>query len=133
MSAAGLFGITYGCRFNIDSSGNAYLALDDLTSGNTVASSGIDLFDNVWHNVVATENGITGNIHIDTSLNTGSNAMLWYGTTRWPTNGASIGRDQNDVVYFLSGSVAVARIYNRVLSQAEITQNYDALKGRFGL
>jgi hypothetical protein len=33
----------------------------------------------------------------------------------------------------LTGRVAVAQVYNRVLSQAEITQNFNAQKGRFGL
>ena len=31
------------------------------------------------------------------------------------------------------GSLGVIRLYNRVLSQAEITQNYDATKGLYGL
>ena len=31
------------------------------------------------------------------------------------------------------GRIANAQIYNRVLSSSEITQNYNALKGRFGL
>ena len=31
----------------------------------------------------------------------------------------------------LDGKVATCRIYNRVLSDAEVLQNYNALKGRF--
>jgi hypothetical protein len=34
---------------------------------------------------------------------------------------------------YLQGDVAIARIYNRALSAAEITQNFDAQKARFGL
>ena len=34
---------------------------------------------------------------------------------------------------YLSGSIAVTQIYNRALTQAEITQNYNATKTRFGL
>ena len=34
--------------------------------------------------------------------------------------------------YFV-GKIANAKIYNKALSQAEVTQNYNALKGRFGL
>jgi len=34
---------------------------------------------------------------------------------------------------FFDGTIAVVRMYNRVLSQSEITQNYNAQKGRFGL
>lgn len=31
------------------------------------------------------------------------------------------------------GNVAIAQVYNRALSQIEITRNYNSLKGRFGL
>ena len=34
---------------------------------------------------------------------------------------------------YLSGSVATVKLYNRVLSATEITQNYNAQKSRFGL
>jgi len=33
----------------------------------------------------------------------------------------------------LAGDWAVCKIYNRALSAAEITQNFDALRGRYGL
>ena len=35
--------------------------------------------------------------------------------------------------YNLPGNIGIFRVYNRVLSQVEITQNYNATKGRFGL
>jgi len=34
---------------------------------------------------------------------------------------------------FLSGKIGISKIYNRVLSATEVSQNYNALKGRFGL
>jgi hypothetical protein len=34
---------------------------------------------------------------------------------------------------YLNGTIPVFRLYNKILSQAEITQNYNALKSRFGL
>jgi hypothetical protein len=34
---------------------------------------------------------------------------------------------------FFGGSLAVAKLYNRALTDAEVLQNYNALKGRFGL
>lgn len=34
---------------------------------------------------------------------------------------------------YFSGSIASIRIYNRTLSDTEVLQNYDTLKGRFGL
>jgi hypothetical protein len=44
----------------------------------------------------------------------------------------SIGRSFSGGEYF-SGNVATTQIYNRALSQNEITQNYNATKARFGL
>lgn len=35
--------------------------------------------------------------------------------------------------YFMDGRIALARVYNRALSSTEITQNFNALKGRFGI
>jgi len=35
--------------------------------------------------------------------------------------------------YFWNGNIADYKIYNRALSATEITQNYNALKGRYGL
>ena len=35
--------------------------------------------------------------------------------------------------YALNGNVAISRIYNRALTPQEITQNFNANKGRFGL
>ncbi len=34
---------------------------------------------------------------------------------------------------YLTGRIAIAQVYNRVLSSTEILTNYNALKGRFGL
>ena len=46
--------------------------------------------------------------------------------------GMEIGRQYNGSEYS-SGSVSFVMIYNRVLSPAEVTQNYDALKSQVGL
>jgi len=46
--------------------------------------------------------------------------------------GMEIGRQYNGTEYS-SGSVAFVMIYNKVLSPAEVTQNYNALKSQVGL
>lgn len=35
--------------------------------------------------------------------------------------------------YYYNGDQAIAKVYNRVLSQAEVLQNFNALRGRFGV
>ena len=57
------------------------------------------------------------------------------GTSTWTANFDNssdiwIGRGSQN---YLNGNSAICRIYNRALSQAEILQNYNAQKGRFGL
>jgi len=52
-------------------------------------------------------------------------------TINYDTLSMKIGSRQN-AEYFV-GNISQASIYNRALSAAEIAQNYDALKGRYGL
>lgn len=35
--------------------------------------------------------------------------------------------------YYYNGDQAIAKVYNRVLSQAEVLQNFNAFRGRFGI
>ena len=44
-----------------------------------------------------------------------------------------IGRDPYGAGRSISGNCAIGQIYNRALTSTEITQNYNALKSRFGL
>jgi hypothetical protein len=44
----------------------------------------------------------------------------------------SIGLRSGAENYF-DGKVSIARIYNRALTAAEVQQNYNATKGRYGL
>jgi hypothetical protein len=39
----------------------------------------------------------------------------------------------NTDTYMWNGSIATFYLHNKVLSEAEITQNFNALKSRFGL
>jgi hypothetical protein len=49
------------------------------------------------------------------------------------TNVSSIGYDTSRNNYPFKGNISQALIYNRALSQSEITQNYNAIKVRYGL
>ena len=43
------------------------------------------------------------------------------------------GQGLGSTVGYWRGYIASTQIYNRALSAAEVKQNYNALKGRFGL
>lgn len=52
------------------------------------------------------------------------------------TNGCSIGvygGFNGSRGYYYNGSIAIVRVYNRALSSNEVLQNFNALRGRFGL
>ena len=85
--------------------------------------------DGNWHNLVFSRiNQNTVNLYIDTiiqtvTVNTSPNS---------DTIIDKIGSKSNNTSYF-KGNISTLHIYNRALSDNEVTQNYNALKGRFGL
>lgn len=64
-------------------------------------------------------NGINYPITNATTLNLGTT----FGLGRWVSQNSN----------FLKGTIFSGKVYNRILTQTEITQNYNATKGRFGL
>jgi hypothetical protein len=87
--------------------------------------------DDVWHYAVGTRNKTTGviNLYVDGELkDTG------IGNTNSLTAPSKIriGSQQTNLGFY-SGKISTVQIYNRVLTQTEILQNYNATKSRFGL
>jgi len=77
-----------------------------------------------------------------TVTHTGTNATSYINGIQTNTNSASlvsstgttsIGYDINRANYPFKGSIAQVSIYNRALAASEIQQNFNALRGRFGL
>jgi hypothetical protein len=48
-------------------------------------------------------------------------------------NNTSIGAFNGGGAYSFFGSIGVSQIYNRALTLSEVTQNFNALKGRYGI
>jgi len=92
---------------------------------------------NAWYQIVGTSTGpasnqYTWNLYTNTTLqqtytdpstnltpgssNSGTFVMVNYGSSA-----------------YMAGRLSVLRVYNRALNQTEITQNYNAVKSRFGL
>ena len=82
---------------------------------------------NQWQNICVVKNLTNFSYYrngIQTATTSSSAALT--------ANPFFIGGD-NTANEYASGSIALARTYNRVLSATEITQNYNAQKSRFGL
>ena len=96
---------------------------DDLSSTGTFTY-------NVWQNLVCTYNYATdtSSIYINGNLiGTGANGPC----TETGVMTMRIGNWFNQEFYL--GNISLFSLYNRSLSQTEITQNFNAQKGRFGL
>lgn len=86
-----------------------------------------------WAQVVGTFTTGDRKTYINAVLRT-SDALS--GTIATNTNGMSIGvygGFNGGRGYYYDGNIAIVRVYNRVLSLSEITQNYNVTKTRFGL
>jgi hypothetical protein len=87
-----------------------------------------------WYNVVGTYvSGVGRKLYINGTL---VNSDTSSGTISTNATGMSIGvygGYSGSRGYYYNGSISNVKIYNRALSSTEITQNYNALKGRYGL
>jgi hypothetical protein len=83
-----------------------------------------------WHHVVLTYSSTTGvRVYIDGSL---SGTALNNNTNLRGGSVFSIGKGES-TSYMHNGSIAIFRWYSAVLSAADVLQNYNATKSRFGL
>lgn len=95
-----------------------------------------NLTANIWTNITIVKTGVSGSTYINGNLTnsfTGSystigtspsNLMIangWYESGQTPGN------------RYLNGTVSNFKLYNRALSAQEITQNFNALRGRYGI
>jgi hypothetical protein len=136
MSVNGVWGFTYGIRFNVASNGVVYFIIGtDVTTFVNIATSGVNVNDNNWHHIVAVKNGDAScAIYVDGVVRaSGVPVANWSGTNPWFAMEIQVGRDQNDAPYYFNGRIDVGRVYNRGLSAAEVQQNFNALRGRYGI
>ena len=82
---------------------------------------------NEWNHVVATFSGSQMQLYVN-SASVGTSSFN--GTLR-NISGFRLGADTSSTTRPLSGNIAAAKVYDKILSSAEVTQNYNALKNRF--
>jgi hypothetical protein len=128
-----------GPRLEMNSSGNLAWAYSNITGDNSqfyfhnVVSSG--LMANTWHCAAITYNGGTST---STTYYNGNETGLSRSAFGSPSgfagtfNNLNIGRGFFNSRYF-QGRISQTQMYNRVLTATEIQQNFNSLRGRFGL
>ena len=106
-----------------------YRTLADNTHYNATFAISSSDFVNKWNQVVGITSGSVLQIWSNGSL---KGSASWPGVASVPNqplliSGISPGNQP------FSGKVASTKIYNRALSAAEVSQNFNALRGRFGI
>ena len=99
------------------------------------AQTGYSVIDNVWRYASAHYNGTNLSLYVNGSLVvTYSNIGTANPTTGWWRVAAykGTGWPLHSDGYF-TGSIGPIQIYNKVLTDAEILQNFNAQRGRFGV
>jgi len=87
----------------------------------------------IWLNAGFVWNGSTLNTTLNGVISpTSASAVYTLGTSGGQAN-LFLGTYNTNNVYWLNGRMGSTQIYNRALSQAEITQNFNALRGRYGI
>ena len=86
------------------------------------------LLANTWYNVAVTFNSSTGwNMYINGVLNATSSNL----TTFSQFSDVSIGAYSGGSPFY--GNISNALVYNRVLTASEVSQNFNALRSRYGI
>jgi len=134
---AGLTSFGYGNTMFISPAGALRFLITSGSSATRIVQGiylGTNLYDNKWHHIVCSRGDSTYEMYIDNSLvSTGASILTpgWDGLSAYSSGYALAGDTPIDITYKLRGSIASVRVYNRQLSQQEVTQNYNALKSRF--
>ena len=107
--------------------GETYVVLTDISLANTEWVHLVAVATTTSPYAKVYKNGVEGNLvspisGVSTSIGGVINTNSTYRIGAWSDN-----------TWWLNGQIGFHRIYNRALTNDEITQNYNATKGRFGL
>lgn len=130
--------------FIVSSLGQLIIAVDSngsppYTYGSTSIITGITGSNNYYaasYQIPSTTGTMSGIFCINGAIESFSNSMVFSGAVNANYTTIDIGRARNFIYgtsYCSPGNVYLVRIYNRQLSSAELIQNYNATKTRFGL
>lgn len=125
-----LYGINYARpHFTFDREGDGkwgnYLTKGG-SSNDTVKSTTTTWNNNQWYMIATTGNPTRDRIYVDGVLE--NEVALSGAYTSWSTFNFSLASTQA-----FPGQISIAQFYNRELPPEQIKQNFNALRGRFGL
>lgn len=86
---------------------------------------------NVWTHIVFTANVTRSDLYINSNL-VGSNTSITgsFGAT---SGNFRIGQSTNAGNYPVNGDISIVKFYNQALSLTDVAQNFNAIRGRYGI
>jgi hypothetical protein len=106
-----------------------YYRLNANSTPNTTQTGTILLILNTWQYICATYD----NIRMKTYINTTLDINAPFTTTLTNSTGVLNIGAYTDTQYAILANISQVQVYNRALTQQEVTQNYNATKTRFNL
>jgi hypothetical protein len=116
---------------SIDGGTTFALHFANQTSNSRLSSWHGNIPNNAWSHIMGTYDGSTMRAYLNGNevYSTGQSGTIPDATYVIGTYGSGL----TDGVHNFNGQIPIARIYNRGLSAAEVLQNYNTERGRFGL
>lgn len=107
------------------------------TNWNTSSTTTVSTFqvgDGNWHFICGSNDTLYSKLYIDGNLNaqTVCNGLAAV-QPKISIGYWQYGAEHVSLYRYLNGKIPLVLIYNRALSQQEITQNFNALRGRYGI
>lgn len=110
---------------------SVYISVGVLNSGGVNFYTNFTISPNTWYHLVGTFDGSVVRGYVNGVENSSSYSLP--GSIPNTAFQYSVGRMGSYNGLYHNGDIAVNRLYNRALTAAEVTQNFNALRRRFGL
>lgn len=113
-----------------------WIASSGTGIGGAFIGTGEQVLSNTWYQVVGVFNNVNDVIQLYV------NGVLKRSVVRTSqtvgilaagTQNVQIGGNTGDGQNYINGVIPIARVYNRALSSAEVTQNFNATRSRYGI
>ena len=128
----GLLYLNYGTGLRLEPNGSIHIRINSSGSLQTFITTST-YFNNSWNQATLTIKSNTAILYVNSTI-VDQYSITYNGSSPFDETIGGVGTDSNDSANRgFYGNISIARVYNRVLNQSEITQNFNAQKSRYGL
>lgn len=114
-----------------DNNGLFYFRTKSLSTEDLTFTTANFCTVNAWNQIVSTYSGGTKNIYVNGNLAATAGSLT--GTIPTGQTGQFVGVRGPGSTYFFNGRISMTRIYNIALTADQVAQNFNAMRGRYGI